>query len=128
MMFWNNIIKKQYFCALSMQVFRKKILTFIVTSVAILALVNLSVQFGRIVDCFPGMNISYLLAEELAETAEGGQEKSSEAVSEIDFLLTKEYHSFQTQHFTQSIGVFLHHSGIPPHPHFDKVTPPPKVF
>jgi hypothetical protein len=40
------------------------------------------------------MNISYLLAEELAETAEGEQEKGSEAVSEIDFLLSKEYHSF----------------------------------
>jgi len=110
-----------------MQVFRKKILTFIVTSVAILALVNVSVQFGRIVDCFPGLNISYLLAEELAETSEGGQEKSAETVSEIDFLLTKECHSFHTLFFTKSIGVFLHHSNIPQHPHFDKVTPPPKA-
>lgn len=110
-----------------MQLFRKKLLAFIATSVTILALVNVSVQFGRIVDCFPGMNISYLLTEELAETAESGQEKSAEIVSEIDFLLNRDYHSFHTLFFTKSIGVFLHYSNIPQHPHFDKITPPPKA-
>lgn len=109
-----------------MQVFRKKFLILMVTGVASLALLNVSMQFGRIIDCFPGMNLSYLLAEELAETAEGESEKGSESISELEFFLTRDNHTQHALSLSREISVLFHTTGIPPHPHFEKVTPPPK--
>ena len=96
-----------------------------VTCVAVVALLNISFQFNRVIDCFPGMNLSFLLAEELAETAGGGSEKSNQSVFELE-LLTKEFNSLYNLFFSHSIGVFFHTVSIPQHPHFDKITPPPK--
>lgn len=109
-----------------MKVFRKKLLIILVTCVAIMSLLNISLQFNRIIDCFPGMNISSLLVEELAETAEGGSEKSSESVSEPELLLTKELNTLHNLFFNHSVDVFFYAVNIPPQPHFDKITPPPK--
>jgi hypothetical protein len=92
--------------------------------VTLIALVNVSVQLDYIIKCFPGVNIGYLLLEELAENAESETEKG-QSLSEIEFIITMENHSFHTQFYTKSIGIVLH-SDIPPHPHFDTATPPPK--
>lgn len=97
-----------------------------VTGVAALALLNVSMQFGRIIDCFPGMNLSYLLAEELAETTEGESEKGSESISEIEFFLPRNNHAQHALSLSKAIRVLFHTADIPPHPHFEKVTPPPK--
>ena len=110
-----------------MEIFRKKILILFVTSVAAFALFNVSVQFGRILDCFPGLNASYLLVEEFTETAENSSEKSGETLIELDFLLEKEHRLLQNLYINHSVSVFLHSVGIPPHPHFERATPPPEA-
>jgi hypothetical protein len=108
-----------------MKVFRKKYLVSSIIGVAIFSLVNVSVQFGQIIDCFPGMYISYLLAEELLET-ESETEKGTETVNEFDFTLTKHANSSLSTLIEHAVGVFFHTTSIPPHPHFEKDTPPPK--
>jgi hypothetical protein len=109
-----------------MKVLREKLLVKLLTSVTLIALLNISLQFDEIVSCFPGVNISFLLMEELAENVEGETEKGSQSLSEIELIVTRENHSFHTQFYTRSIGIVLHSADIPPHPHFDTVTPPPK--
>ena len=108
-----------------MQSFRKNILVFAITSFSVLGLLNVSVQFGRILDFFPGMNISLLLAEEITET-EGG-EKSSESFSEIELFLNRDSYVLHNLLVNDAVEVCLHSVDIPVHPAFEKATPPPKA-
>jgi len=109
-----------------MQVFRKKILILFATGIAVLALLNASVGIGNIIECFHGININYLLVEELPETAEGETENSSESMFEIEFFLSRENHSFLIKSFSKSVGIVIHSMVIPIHPLLEAVTPPPK--
>jgi hypothetical protein len=106
-----------------MRTFRKNIFVFFVTGMGVLGL--LSVQFGRIIDFFPGVSISVLLAEELAETE--GSEEGNEAFSAVDLFLTKEAYAMRNLIVSHAVEVCLHCAVLPVQPAFEKVTPPPKA-
>jgi hypothetical protein len=108
-----------------MRSIRKNILVFIVTGFSVLGLLNVSVQFGRILDFFPGMSISLLLAEEITETE--GSEKSNENFSEVELFLSRNNHVLHNLLVNDAVEVYLHSVDIPAHPAFEKATPPPKV-
>lgn len=106
-----------------MHALRKNILIVVVTSAGIVGLLNVSVQFGKVLDMFPGISVSLLLAEELAETA--GDEKATETQF-IDLYLPREISALHACAASESVDACKHDVGIPAHPAFEKVTPPPK--
>ncbi len=108
-----------------MYAFRKNIIVLSITLVGVLGLLNVSVQFGRILDFFPGINISLLLAEEIMETE--GSEKGGESFSEIELFFAKEGYTLQNLIVDEAVEVYLHSVDIPAHPAFEKVIPPPKA-
>lgn len=108
-----------------MNAFRKNIIVLSITWLGVLGLLNVSVQFGRILDFFPGISVSLLLAEEITETE--GSEKGQESSSEIELYLVKDNYIIQNQIINEAIEVYLHSDAIPLHPAFDTVTPPPKA-
>lgn len=120
-----TISKKSRIFEFQMHAFRKNIIVLSITSLGILGLLNVSVQFGRIMDFFPGMNISLLLAEEVHETE--GSEKSNESFSEVELFLSREGHILQNMIVNEAVEAYLHSVDIPAHPAFEKATPPPKV-
>jgi hypothetical protein len=109
-----------------MLVFRKKLLITLIAGTAVLGQLTISAQFGRILDSFPGINISSLLAEELIETAEGESQKEGKVFSGMDIFMLKEFFVLHNFYVSESIAVFFHTSGIPPFPYFDTYTPPPE--
>lgn len=110
-----------------MKVLREKFMVQVVTVLTLIALLNVSLQFDEIMNCFAGVDISYLLIEELPGAVEGETEKGTESISEIDLIFARENHTFQTQFYNNTIGAVLHSTALPPHPHLDTVSPPPKV-
>lgn len=108
-----------------MRTFRKNIFVLLLTCIGVLALLNVSVQFGRLADFFPGISISLLLAEETSET--DGLEKGNELSSEIELFLTKEGFVLQNLLVNDAVEAYLHSVDIPAHPAFEKATPPPKA-
>ncbi len=108
-----------------MRSFRKNIVVFVITSFSVLGLLNVSVQFGRIIDFFPGMNISMLLAEEITET--DGAEKSSESFSQVELFISRDSYVLHNILVNDAVEVYLHSVDIPAHPAFEKATPPPKA-
>lgn len=108
-----------------MNAFRKNIVVFSITILGILGLLNVSIQFGRILDFFPGISMSLLLAEEITETE--GSEKGQENSSEIELYLIKDSYIIQSQIINEAVELYLHSVIIPLHPAFEKVTPPPKA-
>lgn len=108
-----------------MNAFRKNIIVFSITVLGILGLLNVSVQFGRILDFFPGINLSLLLAEEITEIE--GSEKSQETSSEVELYIIKDSYIIQNQIINEAVEVYLHRVTIPLHPAFEKVVPPPKA-
>lgn len=110
---------------LDMRSFRKNILVYLVTSFSVLGLLNVSVQFGRILDFFPGMNISLLLAEEITETE--GSEKGTENSLEVELFITRDSNELHNLLINDAVEVYLHSVDIPVHPAFEKTTPPPKA-
>lgn len=96
-----------------------------IASFSVLGLLNVSVQFGRILDFFPGMNISLLLAEEITET--GGSEKGNENFLEVELFLTRDSYELHNLLVNDAVEVYLHSVAIPAHPSFEKTTPPPKA-
>lgn len=108
-----------------MYAFRKNIIVLAITCLGVLGLLNVSVQFGKILDFFPGISMSMLLAEEIHETE--GSQKCPETSSDIQLFLTQEDHTFQSMIINEAVEVFLHSIDIPAHPAFEKATPPPKV-
>lgn len=108
-----------------MRSFRKNILVLCITFIGVLGLLNVSIQFGRIIDFFPGISISLLLAEEIMETE--GSEKSNEPFSEVELFFSKEAYVLQNLIVNDAVEVYLHSVDIPAHPDFEKATPPPKA-
>jgi hypothetical protein len=108
-----------------MHAFRKNIIVLSITCLGVLGLLNVSVQFGRILDFFPGISISLLLAEEIHETE--GSEKGAETFSEVELFLAQEGHSLHSMIVNEAVEVYLHSVDIPTHPAFEKVIPPPKA-
>jgi hypothetical protein len=108
-----------------MYAFRKNIAIYLITGMGVLGLLNVSVQFGRIIDFFPGISMSLLLAEELVETE--GCEKGNEAFTTVDLFLAKETYVIQNLVVNHAVEVYLHSIDIPVHPAFEKATPPPKA-
>lgn len=108
-----------------MRAFRKNIIVFSITILGVLGLLNVSVQFGRILDFFPGINMSLLLAEEITETE--GSEKGQESSIEVELYLIKDSYVIQSQIVNEAVEVYLHSVTIPIHPAFEKVIPPPKA-
>lgn len=109
-----------------MQAFRKNIIVLSITCLGVLGLLNVSVQFGRIIDFFPGMSMSMLLAEEIHETE--NSEKGTETFgSNFKLFFNLEGYELQNMTATEAVEVYLHSVDIPPHPAFEKVTPPPKA-
>jgi hypothetical protein len=108
-----------------MKSFRKNILVYMIASFSVLGLLNVSVQFGRILDFFPGMNISLLLAEEITETE--GSEKGNENILEVELFLTRDSYELHNLLVNDAVEVYLHSVDIPTHPSFEKTTPPPKA-
>ena len=108
-----------------MRSFRKNILVLLITCTGVLGLLNVSVQFGRIMDFFPGISMSLLLAEEITETE--GSEKGTETSSEVELFMSKEAHVLQNLIISDAVEVYLHNIDIPVHPAFEKATPPPKA-
>lgn len=96
-----------------------------IAGLSVLGLLNVSVQFGRILDFFPNINMSLLLAEEITETE--GSEKSDENVSGPELFLTREAHELHSLLVNDAVEVYLHSVDIPLHPPFEKATPPPKA-
>ena len=108
-----------------MRSFRKNLLVLSITIIGVVGLLNVSIQFGRIIDFFPGISMSLLLAEEIAETE--GSEKGNESFSEIELFLSKSSHTLQNLIVNDAVEVYLHSVDIPAHPAFEKATPPPKA-
>lgn len=108
-----------------MHSFRKNIIVLSITWMSVLGLLNVSVQFGRILDFFPNVSISLLLAEELLETE--GCEKGNEETSTVDLFLLKHGNFLHTLIANEAIEVVFHSVNLPAHPAFEKVTPPPKA-
>lgn len=108
-----------------MYAFRKNIVILCITCVGVLGLLNVSVQFGRILDFFPGISISLLLAEEIHETESSG--KNSETSCEVELFLAREGHVLQNRIVNHAVEVHLHSVNIPAHPAFEKDIPPPKA-
>lgn len=108
-----------------MNAFRKNIIVLSITWLGVLGLLNVSVQFGRILDFFPGICLNLLLAEEITETE--GSEKGQETSSEVELYLIKDSYVIQNQIINEAVEVYLHSVTIPLHPAFEKVTPPPKA-
>lgn len=109
-----------------MHAFRKNILVLLIASVGVLGLLNVSVQFARIVDLFPNANISLLLAEEITET-EGNSEKGTENSSLSEFILLHESHDLNILFVSAANELIIQAVNIPVHPDFERVTPPPKA-
>lgn len=109
-----------------MHAFRKNILVLLITSVGVLGLLNVSVQFANIVDLFPNVNMSLLLAEEIAET-EGNTEKGTENFSFSEIILSHESHELNNLFVSTAVNLIIHAVDIPVHPDFERVTPPPKA-
>jgi hypothetical protein len=109
-----------------MHAFRKNILVLLITSVGVLGLLNVSVQFANIVDLFPNLNISLLLAEEITET-EGNTEKGTENFSLSELILSHESHDLNILFTTTATSLIIHAVELPVHPDFERVTPPPKA-
>lgn len=109
-----------------MRTFRKNILVLLITSVGVLGLLNVSVQFASIVDLFPNVNLSLLLAEEITET-EGGTEKGNENSSPSELIFSRERHTLNNLVVSAAIELIIHAIDIPAHPDFERVTPPPKA-
>lgn len=120
-----TISKKSRIFEFQMHAFRKNIIVLSITCMGVLGLLNVSVQFGRILDFFPGISMSLLLAEEIAETE--GSEKSNETFSEVELFLSREGHILQSMIINEAVEVYLHSVDIPAHPAFEKVIPPPKA-
>ncbi|HMV09483.1 MAG TPA: hypothetical protein PK325_18390 [Cyclobacteriaceae bacterium] len=108
-----------------MYAFRKNIAVFLITGLGVLGLLNVSVQFGRIIDFFPGISMSLLLAEELVETEDC--EKGNETFMTVDLILSKEAYVVQALVINHAVEVYLHSVDIPVHPACEKATPPPKA-
>lgn len=108
-----------------MYAFRKNIIVLAITCMGVLGLLNVSVQFGKILDFFPGVNISMLLAEEIHETENSG--KSTETLPEVELFLLREGHILQNMIVNEAVEVYLHSVDVPTHPAFEKVVPPPKA-
>lgn len=108
-----------------MHAFRKNIIVLSITCLGVLGLLNVSVQFGRILDFFPGISISLLLAEEIHETE--GSEKAHETSTEIELFFAKGGYAIQNMIVNEAVEVYLHSVDIPTHPAFEKTTPPPKA-
>lgn len=117
--------KKRRIFEFPMYAFRKNIIVLSITCLGVLGLLNVSVQFGRILDFFPGISMSMLLAEEIHETE--GSEKGSETFSGVELFLAHEGHVLHTMFVNEAVEVHLHSVEIPTHPAFEKVTPPPKA-
>lgn len=96
-----------------------------ITGFSVLGLLNVSVQFGRILDFFPNINMSLLLAEEITETE--GSEKSDENFSVPELFLAREAHVLHSLLVNEAVEVYLHSVDIPLYPAFEKVIPPPKA-
>lgn len=109
-----------------MHSFRKNIIVFMITGMGVLGLLNVSIQFGRILDSFPGVSMSLLLAEELAEETESS-EKGNETFSTVDLFLAREAHVLHNLIIDHAIETCLQAANLPAHPAFEKVTPPPKA-
>jgi hypothetical protein len=108
-----------------MNAFRKNLIVLSITWLGVLGLLNVSVQFGRILEFFPGISISMLLAEEITETE--GSEKGKEFSAEVELYLVKESYVIKNQIINGAVEVYLHSVSIPLHPAFEKVVPPPKA-
>jgi hypothetical protein len=108
-----------------MRSFRKNIVVLAITCMGVLGLLNVSVQFGRILDFFPGISISLLLAEEIHETE--GSEKGHETLSEVELFLSRADHMLHNMIANHDVEVYLHSVNIPAHPAFEKDIPPPKA-
>lgn len=108
-----------------MYAFRKNIIVLSITCMGVLGLLNVSVQFGNILDFFPGISMSMLLAEEIHET--GHSEKGNETSGSIKLFFTQEAYVLQNMIVNEAVEVHLHSVDIPAHPAFEKVTPPPKA-
>jgi hypothetical protein len=120
-----TISKKSRIFEFQMHAFRKNIIVLSITCMGVLGLLNVSVQFGRILDFFPGISISLLLAEEIHETE--GSDKGNETFSEVELFLAREGHILQNMIVNDAVAVYLHSDDIPVHPAPEKVTPPPKA-
>lgn len=118
-------MKKRRIFEFQMYAFRKNIIVLSIAFLGVLGLLNVSVQFGRILDFFPGISISLLLAEEIHETE--GSEKGNETFSEVELFLAREGHILQNMIVNDAVEVYLHSVDIPTHPAFEKVIPPPKA-
>ena len=108
-----------------MYAFRKNIVITLITATGVLGLLNVSVQFGRIIDFFPGISMSLLLAEELVETEDC--EKGSESLTTVDLFLSKEAHVIHNLGINYAVEAYFLSADLPAHPAFEKVTPPPKA-
>lgn len=109
-----------------MSLFRKKILILLITGTAIIAVTNISIQLATIIQLFPSMNISNVLAEELIETAQDCSEESLDAYFGFDLFLTKDVYTLQNKSITNAVISFFNGIQLPTHPCLDKVIPPPK--
>lgn len=108
-----------------MNSFRKKIIVLSITFLGVLGLLNVSVQFGNILDFFPGISLSLLLAEEVTETS--CCDKDHNSFAEVELYIVKHGYVIHHQIVNKAVGVYLHSVDIPLHPAFEKVTPPPKA-
>ncbi len=110
-----------------MQALRKKLLVLTISAVGVLGLFNVSVQFGAIMDFFPGVNVSLLLAEEITETENSGSASTNNNYGELVWTTVKDGYVLHTLLVTSVAEIYLHTVNIPMHPAFEKVTPPPKA-
>lgn len=109
-----------------MHAFRKNILVIFITSFGVLGLLNVSVQFANIVDLFPNVNMSLLLAEEITET-EGNTETGNENFSLSEIILSHESHQLNNLFVSAAVNIIIHSVALPAHPDFERITPPPKA-
>lgn len=107
-----------------MYAFRKNIIVLSITCLGVLGLLNVSVQFGNILDFFPGISMSMLLAEEIHETE--NSEKGNETSGNVKLFFALKDYEFQNMIVDEAVEVHLHSVDIPTHPAFEKATPPPK--
>jgi hypothetical protein len=113
--------------AIFMNWFRKKILVSCIAIMAATSLVAISGQMATILKFFPGVNVSYLLSEELLETAEGEFGKETETTDGLEYYLNRNFKLRLTLHYSDFITSYFHNKEVPPHPYFEKNTPPPEV-
>ena len=111
-----------------MKILRHKIATGLVTGIVILGLLNISLCMDKLALCFPDINISSLLAEELKENFDHGEDgfpdNSAKDSITIDWLGC---HSLAFKLCQQRSSLFnILTSRNIDNVHLDRFTPPPE--